>query len=536
MSDQTEFKRLNFFTGFFTQAKDWKEGQAFHVEKQKLLHRGLHKPGIMQGLQVKPHPDGGLKLQVTPGVALDGAGNLIVLPDTRPLAVTLPDPLPALVYVAIEFTETESDYVSNAMDPDYSGYSRVTEQAVVTIMTSQPDNQLKVELARIALEPGVTGLVEPAEPDNPLANEIDRRHVRRAGSVDHDRDKKLDALEARLEHLHAYHLEKQRRHNRGLFHAGLMRSMLDEFDVVPAGGLTVHVKSGVALDGAGNEIYLDSSVLVTLESPAATTRVYLAARYQDRFADYVANLDEPFAGTYRTAQVGTLTTMPDNHTWLELARLDLEAGATEVRLPVDRGHPQPNEIDRRSVEWAAALAVVAPKLPTALRERIAQLMRDKRRDFAALAARFPVLSATDLRQAALNLETLARNDSLKHENLREVLTMLEVLEQDVGQEIGDKYLPVVGKTEYQDYVAAVTALRNALYAGESIDMILTCQATVTMAARELAEVVFQGPIADAGPDQTVTSTDDEAAVTLDASQSQASGDSQIINYRWEKEQ
>ncbi len=167
MSDQTEFKRLNFFTGFFTQAKDWKEGQAFHVEKQKLLHRGLHKPGIMQGLQVKPHPDGGLKLQVTPGVALDGAGNLIVLPDTRPLAVTLPDPLPALVYVAIEFTETESDYVSNAMDPDYSGYSRVTEQAVVTIMTSQPDNQLKVELARIALEPGVTGLVEPAEPDNP---------------------------------------------------------------------------------------------------------------------------------------------------------------------------------------------------------------------------------------------------------------------------------------------------------------------------------------------------------------------------------
>ncbi len=120
--------------------------------------------------------------------------------------------------------------------------------------------------------------MEPAEPDNPLANEIDRRHVRRAGSVDHDRDKKLDALEARLEHLHAYHLEKQRRHNRGLFHAGIMRSMLDEFDVVPAGGLTVHVKSGVALDGAGNEIYLDSSVPVTLESPAATTRVYLAAR------------------------------------------------------------------------------------------------------------------------------------------------------------------------------------------------------------------------------------------------------------------
>ena len=80
--------------------------------------------------------------------------------------------------------------------------------------------------------------------------------------------------------------------------------------------------------------------------------------------------------------------------------------------------------------------MVAPKLPTALRERIAQLMRDKRRDFGALATRFPVPSATDVRQTALNLETLARNDSLKAETLSEVLTMLAALEHDVGQEIG----------------------------------------------------------------------------------------------------
>lgn len=536
MSNQTEFKRLNFFKGFFTQAEDWEEGQAYHIEKRKLLQRGLHRPGIIQGLEVRQHPAGGLNVQVKPGVALDGEGNLIVLAAALPVAVTLPDPLPSLVYVAIEFKETETDYVANAMDPDYSGYSRVTEQAVISIQTSEPDHQTRLELARIALGAGVTGIVDPADPDNPQVNEIDRRQVRRAGSVDHERDKKLDALQERLEHLHAYHLEKQRRHNRGLFRAGIMRSMLDRFRVVPAGGLTVQVKPGVALDGEGNQVYLDSDVPITLESPAATTRVYVAARYQDAFADYVKSPDRPFAGTYRTAEVGTLTTMPDNHTWLELARLDVEAGATEVRLPVDPGHPQPNEIDRRSVEWAAALAVVAPKLPTALRQRIAQLMRDKRRDFAALAARFPVPSATDVRQAALNLETLARNDSLKHENLREVLTMLETLEQDVGQEIGETYLPVLDKAEYQDYVAAVAALRNALYAGESIDTILTCQATVTMAARELAEVAFRGPLADAGPDQTVTSTDDEATVTLDASQSQASGGSQIINYHWEKEQ
>ena len=536
MNTLPKFKRLNFFTGFFTTAEDWEEGQAYHVEKLKLHHHGLHRPGIIQGLEVKQNPAGGLNVQVTPGVALDSAGNLIVLADTRPLPVKLPDPPPALVYVVIEFNETETDYIANAMDPDYSGYSRCAEQPVVTIMTSQPDNQLKLELARITLGPGVTGFVEPVDPANPQANEINRCHVLEAGSVDRIRDKKLDALKERLEHLHKYHLEQQQRHNRGLFKAGIMRGMLDEFRVVPAGGLTVDVKPGVALDGEGHEIYLDDSAPLTLEAPQATARFYIAVKYQDDFDQYLKKLDKPFAGTYRTAQVGIVATKPDSQTWLELARIDLEAGATEVLLPADPGAPQPNELDRRGVEWAAALAVVAPKLPTALRERIAQLMRDKRRDFGALATRFPVPSAADVRQAALNLETLARNDSLKAENLSEVLTMLAALEQDVGQEIGAAYPPGVAKPEYEDYVAAVTALHDALHAGEHIDVVLNCQAAITMAARELAEVIFQAPTADAGPDQTVTSSDDEATVTLDASESQAFDDQEIVTYRWEKEQ
>ena len=354
--------------------------------------------------------------------------------------------------------------------------------------------------------------------------------------MDHDRDKKLDALKERLEHLHTYHLETQQRHNRGLFKAGVMRGMLDEFRVVPTGGLTVNVEPGVALDGEGHEIYLDDSAPLTLVAPQATAHFYIAVKYQDDFDQYLNKLDKPFAGSYRTAQVGVLATVPDNRTWIELARITLEAGATEIRLPVDPGAPQPNELDRRSVEWAAALAVVAPKLPTVLRERIALLMRDKRRDFGALAKRFPTPSSADVRQTALNLETLARNDSLKAETLPEVMTMLAALEHDVGQEIGLDYQPVIAKPEYEDYVAAVVALRNALHAGESIDVVLNCQAVITAAARELAEVVFQAPTADAGPDQTLTSPDEEVAVTLDASGSQAYDDQHIVTYRWEKEQ
>jgi hypothetical protein len=538
MSNQTEFKRLNFFTGLFTTADDWLQEQAYHLEKRSLHLGGLHSPGVIAGIgeecQVKAA--GGMSVRVASGAALDGKGNLIYLSAPSDLVIEQPASLPATVYVVIEFMEKLTDYRLNPEDADYSGSARVTETARIRYAFETPDHKTALELARIDLHPDVTEIADPVDPSYPKANEIDGRSVLRAGAVDVARDGQLASIHDRLAWLHRYHLEQQQRHNRGLFKAGIMRGMLGELNVLPAGGLTVYVQPGVALDGEGHEVFLNTSAPLTIESPTETRWAYIAARYEDAFDEYLSDLGKPFAGSYRTAQVGVMPAVPDNKTWIELARVILEAGATEVRLPADPGAPQLNELDRRSVEWAAALAVVAPKLPTALRERIAQLMRDKRRDFAALGARFPVPSAADVRQTALNLETLARNDSLKAETLPEVMTMLAALEQDVGQEVGATYPPVVAKPEYEDYVAAVVALRNALHAGEPIDVVLNCQAAITMAARELAEVIFQAPSADAGPDQTVVSADDEATVTLDASGSQAHDDQQIVTYRWEKEQ
>jgi hypothetical protein len=63
MTTPTEFKRLNFFTGFFTTANDWTEGQQYHLEKQKLHNLGLHTRGVVRGV--------GQELQVEPA----GGGN-----------------------------------------------------------------------------------------------------------------------------------------------------------------------------------------------------------------------------------------------------------------------------------------------------------------------------------------------------------------------------------------------------------------------------------------------------------------------------
>jgi hypothetical protein len=95
------FKRLNFFTGFFTTADDWNDGESYHLEKRKLHNRALHRAGILSGVgdELAVEPDGQLSVKVKPGAALDGYGNLLLFDAVKPLPVTPPsDTAPDSVY------------------------------------------------------------------------------------------------------------------------------------------------------------------------------------------------------------------------------------------------------------------------------------------------------------------------------------------------------------------------------------------------------------------------------------------------------
>jgi hypothetical protein len=167
-------------------------------------------------------------------------------------------------------------------------------------------------------------------------------------------------------------------------------------------------------------------------------------------------------------------------------------------------------------------------------ERIIQLMARTRDDFAALDGRFPVPSAADVRHAALTAEMLARMGCLAPEQLPGTLAAMVAIEQDVRQEIEDAYPAVRALSEFQAYRDAVAALQDSLRHGEDLDRLLNRQDAVAIAARELSEVVIQPPIADAGPDQTVVTPDDQTLVTLDASRSRTVGGREIQRYRWEE--
>ena len=542
-------KRLNFYTGFFTTADDWNQGQAYHLERRKLHNRALHTPGVIvkQEDELRVVAAGDQSVEVKAGVALDGAGNLLYL--AAPFTVRIPprDTYPAQIYITIEFHEETADFVENLEDADFNGYTRVTERPLVTWSTAKPDNSTRLELARIDLQNATDPITNPVNSAQPTGHEINCTQVSKAGVVDPVQAQRLTTLEqALLQQNHAYlermrylyttQLAQQQRHYRGLHRPGIVHDLLGELAVVPAGGLKIRIEAGLALDHDGNELYLHEPFLQPLVTSSVQTRFYLAARYDDTVAQqlngYLTDLAKPHPDGYRTAKIVVTDTEPDNKSVIELARLDLSPNATEIRDPVDPHHPQVNEIDRRHRKSAGSLGLASIHLPPELQERFDGLMRSTRDHFAELAQRFPLPTLDDVRLLVMSLQ-LAVN-SVERTHLPHLLRHLAHLELKVAHELAKAYPPVVPTSEFEAYQDMVDRLLDALRKHAPLDTMLTAQAKVAEAAHTLALVVFPPPVADAGPDQVIETFGHTATVMLDASKSTAGAKQKIIKYHWEK--
>ncbi len=320
----------------------------------------------------------------------------------------------------------------------------------------------------------------------------------------------------------------RRLHNRRLHTPGVLRGEGGDLAVKAAGGLNVRVAAGAAQDAEGNTVILEepSTIVIDPSIYNLPDLVFIAIGHEEG----------PASGDHPHLRISTHK--PTNRTWLELARINLQPGVTEISDPADPDNPGGNQINQNHVLTAGAVGVVEAQMTAETLRHIIQVMGRTRRDFAALDDRFPTLSAGDVRHAALTVETVARIGSLRPAHWPNLLATLAAIEQDVKQEIHKKYANVVdtGKKtgkEFHEYVAALHDLQEALPLGEERD-ILTAQDRVAAAARELSEIPIESPIADAGRDQTAVTFEDEAAVMLDASKSQARGGRNIVRYRWER--
>ncbi len=125
-----QFERSRFFTGQVLTADDLQREQDYHRDKSRLHNRFLHGWGVVVGLRVSV--DQGAVV-VAPGLALDCAGNELILPTEERVSLS---GLTGRQYVTIRYVE-----LPIAQIPSPSGeveVSRVKEAVAVQVSFTNP--------------------------------------------------------------------------------------------------------------------------------------------------------------------------------------------------------------------------------------------------------------------------------------------------------------------------------------------------------------------------------------------------------------
>ncbi|WP_017326240.1 hypothetical protein [Synechococcus sp. PCC 7336] len=172
------FERLKIYDGLLVDAEGWQLAHSYHSRRQNLHYQALHRGGILHGLGVHPiapPPNtpseyrGDRWLQLQPGIAIDAAGNPVVVPQPEPyyLVSRAQSERPLLVYLVISFFDPAAvaeRFVGDRLQEDFRLYEKST-----------PPNPDEIEVCRILLSPDPVVLANARDPFHPLANNIDFR-------------------------------------------------------------------------------------------------------------------------------------------------------------------------------------------------------------------------------------------------------------------------------------------------------------------------------------------------------------------------
>ena len=77
-------RRPRYFSGQLLTPEDFEAEQSYHLEGRRRDTRHLHGWGVVSGLGVMPSSGGGVVVE--PGLAIDGLGRAIVVPEPREMA------------------------------------------------------------------------------------------------------------------------------------------------------------------------------------------------------------------------------------------------------------------------------------------------------------------------------------------------------------------------------------------------------------------------------------------------------------------
>lgn len=131
MTEYKYLERPNYFHGKLLTAADFEQEQQYHIDRSRRSNRFLHGWGIVSGL--KPGVEDGDTLVVAPGLALDCAGNELVL--AEPVRITLVK-FTGKHYLTICYAETPVCPIPS-MD-ESTAFSRTREDTRVQLSSANP--------------------------------------------------------------------------------------------------------------------------------------------------------------------------------------------------------------------------------------------------------------------------------------------------------------------------------------------------------------------------------------------------------------
>lgn len=179
----TPFKRLQVSNGLLINAERWQCAHNYHRQRQNVHYQSLNQPGIVCGLGVRvisaPQDVAAVYrdnywVEIQPGIAIDVAGNLIVIhrPIHFRIATELKDTEPLTVYLVAEYR-----------DPDVLNNQNSTEIVEETFRINEkitPPDSLEVELCRILLHVDKKAITQPKDVFFPGYADLDLRYRRQA--------------------------------------------------------------------------------------------------------------------------------------------------------------------------------------------------------------------------------------------------------------------------------------------------------------------------------------------------------------------
>lgn len=180
MADDTPrpMVRLRAFDGMKVDAGVWNDAHDFHVRQQRHHGLDLHGAGIVHGLEVVAVGDAARTVVITPGVALDAQGAMIVVSHAQQYAFT--STRKGTLYLVLQLREIPDRTLGDGAD-DAMRHARL-EQAYRIQESETIPGRDDIELARVMVDDPKAPIVDAADPLNPSPHEIDRRFRLLAGT------------------------------------------------------------------------------------------------------------------------------------------------------------------------------------------------------------------------------------------------------------------------------------------------------------------------------------------------------------------